>query len=39
MALQYCDYYERGVGYVFTVFDNNIGAVILEDRKLTDYST
>ncbi len=38
LALQYCDYYQRGVGYAFTVFDNNLGAVILESRRDSDYS-
>lgn len=33
--LQCCDFYSKGLGYQFTICDNNVGVYILDDRKGT----
>jgi hypothetical protein len=38
-TVNYCDYYQNMVGYVFTSFDSGIGTIILDDRKTSALST
>lgn len=32
-AIECCDFYANGLGYQFTVCDNNVGVYILDDLK------
>jgi hypothetical protein len=38
-TVNYCDYYQNMVGYVFTTFDSGIGTIILDDRNTSALST